>query len=135
MNGWQALTHMTDQIGQGMNQLVAGLGTVLSTVGQVVQHLYMVLVRQQIILGIQQFLWGLIWWAVALTVVLIIRHINHKRSWAKLDKYVVMAILVIVLYISVTNGAKNLIGSLPQLLNPEYYAIQDGARIYGELKR
>lgn len=101
---------------------------------QVISHLYMVLVRQQLIIGIQQLLYGLLWISMTILAIVCIRYIRGKKDWASLDRNTLILVASIVLLVSFITGSRIIIESLPRLLNPEYYAIIEGARILKEVR-
>lgn len=128
---WQSLADATSNI---TNAMTTALTVVLDRVGAVVQHIYLILVRQQIILGVQEVLIGLCWITLAIAAWHLIRFVNKKRSWADLDKAVIIAALGIVLLVSSITGLRGIIAALPRVANPEYYAIQDGVNLLKEVK-
>lgn len=119
--------HVTDQIAAAITSLAA-------TAGLLLQHLWEILTRQQIILGLQQLLVG-----IAMIVGSIISYKLFRKFWQKkgmnnVDKYFTMAIFFVIALWLVVHGLQYSIDSLPRLLNPEYYALQESVKILQQVK-
>lgn len=130
----KVLINITNQVSAGVNTLFQTAQSLLATVMQVAQHLYLILVRQQVILGVQEFLWGIIWYIGAFMVYRFHRAAWKKEGLAEWDKYAVGLFLVLIVLLLTIRGTEHVITSLPRLFNPEYYAIQEGVQILHQIK-
>lgn len=131
----KVLINLTNQVSEGVSTLFQTAQQLLATVMQVAHHLYLILVRQQVILGLQEFLWGILWYIGAFVIYRVHLVIYKKDNIAHWDKFAAGLFLVIISLILVIRGTEHIITSLPRLLNPEYYAIKDGFLLLQQIKR
>ncbi len=131
----KVLINITNQVSAGVNTLFQTAQQLLSTVMQVAQHLYLILVRQQVILGVQEFLQGILWYVGAFIVYRFHKAVWKKEGLAEWDKYAVGLFFIIIVLILTVKGTEHVLASLPRLFNPEYYAIQEGVQILHQIKQ
>lgn len=130
----KVLINITNQVSAGVNTLFQTAQSLLATVMQVAQHLYLILVRQQVILGVQEFLQGILWYVGAFMVYRLHLAVYKKDNLAQWDKFAAGLFLVLVSLFLTVKGTEHVIASLPRLFNPEYYAIQEGVQILHQIK-
>lgn len=132
------LTHTTDLIGNGFgtinNEVVQGLTFGYNQAQTLVVHVYSVLVEQQLILGFQMLITGLLYVVMAILATYVFRRIWKLSKVDIWDKSVVMIAAATFGAWSVVNGITMIIGSLPYIINPQYYALQESLQILNRLK-
>lgn len=130
---WQYMENTQKGIGDSMNSLGIALLDVLGVAALklelIATHLYLILVRQQILLGLQQLVIGLLWLTVSVLTWRFLLSVKKKRSWAASDRSLVSAVCILVIGASFLTGVSTITNSLPRIINPEYYALQDAVRI------
>lgn len=129
---WQTLANTTNNVGQNALNILTALGEKL---GIVALHLYQVLVKQQVILGFQLLVQSISMLILLTALIGTGLYVNKKTNWDKLDKQVVTLVLITLIYCSFTTAISYVVKALPLVLNPEYYAIQDAARMLKEVRR
>lgn len=123
--GW--LTHTTDLLTEGVGKLAEQAGVLLS-------HLWIVFTRQQLILGLQEFLTGLAMLIASIFTYKALVKYNKEKKMAQLDKYALQLVFLVATIWLVVAGLQDTIASLPRLINPEYYALQESIKLLKEIK-
>ncbi len=131
MNNIEAITNTVETLSGNVQEIIKQAASLL---GKTALHLYMVLVKQQLIIGIQNVVL-----AVAFTVGAIIAYRFTKRLSANknihdLDElfiYVFMAAIIITLAL---RTVEHLNIGIAYLGNPEYKAIIEAAELVKSLK-
>lgn len=121
------LQHLTDGIGQSLNNMAQHAGFVLS-------HLWIVIVKQELITGTLWTSVGVLCVIASLICLRICKHLLSKKmdSWDKNTLLTLMAILTIWLFVQ---GIGVFTMWLPHMLNPEYYAIRDSIQILDQVRK
>lgn len=124
---WQALTNISNNIGIIFTKIAHQAGIAFT-------HIWIVLSKQQLILGLQDLLRGLVLVVIAIVMGFGLRKVI-KKQWFLEDKLVASIILGVLGIYFLIVGLNLMIDSLPRILNPEYYAMQDAVRMLQNLKQ
>lgn len=131
-NFWESsasvITHLSDQIGSGISTL-AGL------VGDVAQHLYAVLVRQQIVTGIQNAVTSIAFLCLSILSYRFVNKVRTSKTIEQLDKYFLYAAILSVTLWAATQGIQYMNTAIPYLLNPEYKAIMEATALLKTIQK
>lgn len=118
-----------DKLSSAITSIAAGAGLLL-------QHLWIILTRQQLIIGLQQLLVGIgMLVASGLTYKFFRNIVVKNKKFDSLDKTVVLLVGFVVVSYLVINGFQDVVNSLPHLLNPEYYALQESVKLLQQVKQ
>lgn len=132
MNFWESsssvITHLSDQIGSSINTL-AGL------VGDVATHLYSVLVRQQIVTGIQNAVTSVGFFCLSVLVYRFLKKVRESKGILEVDKYFLYAAIFAGTIWAATQGIQYMNTSIPYLLNPEYKAILEATALLKSIQK
>lgn len=121
------LEHTTNLLTEGLTKLAEQAGVLLT-------HLWVIFTRQQLILGLQEFISGLAFTIAAGFAYKTLLKVNKNKKLADMDKGALQFIFFVATITLVTIGFNHIIGSLPRLINPEYYALQESVRLLKEVK-
>jgi Co/Zn/Cd efflux system component len=99
-----------------------------------VEHLWIILTKQQVLYGLQQFFKGAIGVIVALIAARIMSNVHKSKRVALWDKNTALVILFFTVVITAFWGASMVVDSLPRLFNPEYYSIKDAVNMIQQVK-
>lgn len=132
MNFWDSsasvITYLSDQIGSGISTL-AGL------VGDVATHLYAVLVRQQIVVGIQNAVTSIAFFCLSILTYRFIKKVRSSGTIEQLDKYFLYAAILAITFWAATKGINYMNVAIPYLLNPEYKAIIEATNLLKSIQK
>lgn len=132
MNFWESsssvITHLSDQIGASINTL-AGL------VGDVATHLYSVLVRQQIVTGIQNAVTSVGFFCLSVLVYRFLKKVRESKGILEVDKYFLYAAIFAGTIWAATQGIQYMNTAIPYLLNPEYKAILEATALLKSIQK
>jgi predicted transporter len=117
-----------------INNIVILLNQALHQAGVVINHLYLVLVKQQFLYGIQEALLGLFYLIAGIIAYRFYLKVEAKTEWDSLDRHLVIALLLIVVAGATYFGLSHIVSSVTRIFNPEYYAIQDGLKMIQQLR-
>ncbi len=121
------LTHISDLLFQNLTKLAEAAGIVL-------QRLWVILTRQQLVLGLQQLLTGLALLIGSFITYRFFSNYNKDKKMNNVDRYGLMIIFFVLTLFFVINGVRIAIGSLPMIINPEYYALQESVKLLNQVK-
>lgn len=121
------LTHTTDLLTEGLTSLAEKAGVLLT-------HVWVIFTKQQLILGLQELLTGLAMLFVGGFFYKQIKSVNKDKKMADTDKGFILIILVLALAWFLYHGFQSTVASLPRLINPEYYALQEAANLLKQIK-
>ena len=121
------LQHLTDGIGNGLNHMAQQAGVVLT-------HLWVVVIKQELITGTLWVIVGVLFVLASFVCVRICKLILSKKmdSWDRNTLLILMAILTVWLFVQ---GIGLFTTWLPHIINPEYYAIQDSIQILDQVRK
>lgn len=122
------LTHITDLLVGSVQKLAEQAGVLLT-------HLWVIFTRQQLILGLQELLGGLAMIIGGLISFKYLRRYAKDKKMNGLDRFFLLVILFILTLWLVVHGTQLGIASLPRLLNPEYYALQESIELLKQIPR
>lgn len=122
-----------NQIQDVMKTVQEGITLIATQAGMVVEHLWIILTKQQILYGLQEFLFGLMGIGFALIIARAMDQLK-KTKMAKMDRYTLHAVLFVVMLVGIFWGASVMVDSLPRLFNPEYYSIKEAVDLLQKIK-
>lgn len=132
MNFWESsatvITDLSDKIGSGITALA-------NILGDVAQHLYAVLVRQQVVIGIQNAVTSIAFFCLTILVYRFIKQVRASKTILQLDKYFMYGVIVAVTLWAFTKGIEYLNIAIPYLLNPEYKAIIEATELLKQVRQ
>ena len=102
--------------------------------GVVIAHLYSVLIRQEIVMGLMWSSLGALLLISALVTVKIIKKVYNSKldAWDKNSAIIICSLIILWLVLS---GITLITTWLPHLLNPEYYALQNAVTLLHQIKQ
>jgi len=128
---------ITDAVFETVNNFGQTVGDILTqlaeVVGKTAVHLYTVLVRQQIVYGVQNLVYFLLYFGFAIFAGLMYKKFN-KTSLHSEDKLMIYALLLVLAVYSVTQAIPYLNTAIAYFINPEYYAILEAKTILQSIK-
>lgn len=123
---------ITDAVFETVNNFGEAVGQVFTSladiIGKTAMHLYTVLVRQQIVYGIQNLVYFLLYAGFAVFAAMMYKKFN-KSSLHSEDKLIIYALLLGLAVYSVTQAIPYLNTAVAYFVNPEYYAIMEAKTI------
>ncbi|MCG3203961.1 MAG: hypothetical protein KCHDKBKB_00638 [Elusimicrobia bacterium] len=122
------ITDLSDRIG-------ATLTALAQVAGDVVSHLYAVLVKQQVVIGIQYLVTSIWFFLLTAIVYRIIRKVSKSEDIHSVDKYILYAIFIAGGFWAGSKGLEFLNSALPYLINPEYKAILEAVELVKQIKK
>ncbi len=141
------LTHVTDQMAGGLTAVGQQISNAItysaSQAHMAFLHLWMVLVRQQLVYGYQTLVTGILLVIASIVTARIFRKsfvsVKGKDKWDAWDRIALLLVIGIGgCYISIwllVTGFGDIISSIPHILNPEYYALQESIQILNQIKQ
>lgn len=123
---------MTDAITNTTGIIAEKVGELAKMAGMVLQHMWVIFTRQQMLLGLQTFVKGVFFLVVSYFSYRLAKFLFGNKQLLNLDRYFVTLIAAIATAVFLFKGADLVVLSLPRLLNPEYYALQDAVRMLQE---
>jgi len=117
-----------------LKSMQESIGLIAQQAGVLVDHLWIVLTKQQFLYGLQEGVKGVI--AIIFSVFVARWMVGiQKTRMALWDKKTLLVLGFIVMLISVFWGASILVDSLPHLFNPEYYSIREAVDLLSKVRK
>ncbi len=121
----------TTMILEGIQKNITMIAT---QAGVLVERLWLILTKQQVLYGVQQLLKGLFGVLIALVVARFAENIGKSKRVALWDKRTVLVLLFLIIVVTTFWGASAIVDSLPRLFNPEYYSIKEAVNMIQQVK-
>lgn len=115
--------------------LTSSLTVLAEKAGLLLTHLWVIFTKQQLILGLQELLSGIFLFVGGLISYRVLSKYRASKRMNALDRGVMMALFFILTLWFVIKGLSLSIDSLPRLLNPEYYALQESVQLLNQVKK
>ena len=103
-------------------------------VGEVAMHLYGVLIRQQIVRGIQNLVLAIALGAAGIIAYRVTKKISIEKNIHQVDKWFIYVFLGAVAVLTVWRSIEFLNIVIAYLVNPEYQAIMEASKLIQTLK-
>ena len=103
-------------------------------VGETAMHLYGVLVRQQIVKGVQSMIIAVALGAGGILAYRTAKKISREKRIHQVDKWFLYVFLGAITVLAAWRAIEFINLGLPYLVNPEYQAIMEAAKIIESLK-
>jgi hypothetical protein len=117
-----------------LNSIQQNMSLIASQAGVLVERLWLILTKQQVLLGIQEFLKGIFSIGVALGFAKWMEKIIKSRmaSW---DKRALIILFTLTSLGLIFWGAIVIVDSLPRLFNPEYYSLKEAVDMLQKVRK
>ncbi len=130
-NTVQIVAETLSGFGETVKEVLAQAATI---VGEAVMHLYGVLIRQQIVRGIQNLVIFVALSAAGVISYRVIRRVREEKGVHDVDKWFMYAFLGAVTLLTMWRAIEFLNVGIAYLVNPEYQAIMEAAQLIQTLK-
>lgn len=123
-----------EQTNMFLGEIQKNMTAIASTAGVLIGHLWVILTKQQVLLGLQQFAKGVFALGFAIGVGKWLDGIRKSRmaTWDKRAVVIIFSTLALVLMFW---GASTVVDSLPRLFNPEYYSIKEAVEMLQKVRK
>jgi predicted Kef-type K+ transport protein len=110
--------------------------SVIATQAEVViKQLWLILTKQQVLLGLQRAVIGIVVASGGLWAWKLMDKTAKSHSMAKLDRRTAVVFLFFITIGLLFYGATIVVDSLPRLFNPEYYSIKEAVQMLQQVKK
>lgn len=134
----EGLFETVNNTGEGISDLASSVGEVFINLAQILGetaiHLYSVLVRQQVVYGIQSLIVFLSYLSFSVISLFLYHRLKKTTHFHREDKLVVYVFLFMMAFYGVSSGLPYFNEAIGYFINPEYYAIIEAKSILQSLK-
>lgn len=117
-----------------LDSISQNITVIASTAGVLVQRLWFILTKQQVLIGLQQFIMGILGIVGALAFAKWMDKVKQSKI-AAWDKRALLIIFSLVALVMIFWGASVMVDSLPRLFNPEYYSIKEAVDMLQKVRK
>ncbi len=111
------------------------LSTIATQAGMIIERLWLILTKQQVLYGLQKALLGLLTVAGGVWSWKLMDRTAKNKTLAALDKKTAVVFLFFTTVVLMFWGATIVVDSLPRLFNPEYYSLKEAVEMLRAVKK